>query len=85
MYDSVLVKVRKYRVSPSTSMISHVRHARQVTFHVFRLEKRILAGEVYLSVSCAPSAPMQYFVDWEVREIVRSVSYSARPVVDTIV
>jgi hypothetical protein len=35
---------------------SRVRPARQVTFHVFRPEKRIPAGKTYLSVLCASGA-----------------------------
>jgi hypothetical protein len=38
-----------------TSCPSHVRPVRQVS-HVFRPEKRIMAGKVYLSVGCALGA-----------------------------
>jgi hypothetical protein len=66
-------------------MRSHFRHARQVTVHVLRSEKRFPAGEAYLSVFCAPSATMQYLVEREVREIVQSVAYMVRPVVNATI
>jgi hypothetical protein len=36
-----------------TSCLSHVRPARQVTFHVFWSEKRVPTGKMYISVRCA--------------------------------
>jgi hypothetical protein len=38
------------------SCLSHVRPARQVTFHVFQPEKRILTRKKYFSVPCASGA-----------------------------
>jgi hypothetical protein len=65
-------------------MRSRVWPARQVAFRVFRSEKRfsgIPAREAYLYVLCAPG-DNQYLVEWEVREIARSVAYPVRPVIN---
>jgi hypothetical protein len=66
-------------------MRSHVWHAQQVNFHFFWLEKRITDGEAYMPIACAPSATMQYLVEREVQEIVRSVAYAVRPIVNATV
>jgi hypothetical protein len=54
-------------------------------FSVFRTEKRIPAGEAHISVSCAPSATVQYLDEREVREIVRSVAYWVMPIVNATI
>jgi hypothetical protein len=72
-------------------MRSHVWPAWQVTVRVFQSEKRIPAGEAYPSRRSVSFYVMytgcdnHYLVEWEVREIARSVAYPVIPVVNATI